>query len=529
MKRAVIYVRVSTDEQAEKGYSIPSQLDACRAYANQHGMQIVAEFADDYSGAKLDRPEFSKVRTMMQNSEVDAVIIYSADRLTRSLAHSLILRDEFARTGVERHTVLRGKSSDNAEGRMVENIEGVFAEYEREKIKERMARGKMGKAKRGLVVGSGRPPYGYEYHDGLLCVIEEEAAIIRKIFQWYVEGDGINGPLNCMQIARRLSEMQIATPDAKSPGRAKNRVSAFGIWRRLLIDNILKRETYMGIWRYGVRIGANAVGGYRSLNDTITVNVPPIIDKTLWDAAQKQREHNKQMSKRNTKREYLLRGMIFCVCGARFGGVSSKKDNGRQYVYYTCSANVGKFPHLEGRFCNQPSVRVELLDNAVWTYVVNLLKGENFEQNLVDAQAKEVESTRTQLDRLDISRRLLAKCESEAQQLITMKLETRPEGIVHKTILAKIEELDTQHKALQREIEVLEALINSQTLSTQDLDAAMRFRMDVLKGIDEATFADKRKMLQTLRVKVSVNQKTATIKCCVPVSDCEIDVSSSRR
>jgi site-specific DNA recombinase len=387
----------------------------------------------------------------------------------------------------------------------------------------------MGKAKKGLVVGIGRPPFGYEYREGMLHIIEEEAAIIQTIFQWYVEGEGLGGPMNCMQIARRLSEMRVPTPDAKAPGRAKNRISADGIWRRTLIDNILKRETYIGVWRYGLRIGANACGGFRSLDETVKVEVPSIIDKNLWDAAQAQRKRNKEMSKRNAKRDYLLRGMMFCSCGARFCGLSTKRDNGRYYVYYTCIADVGKFTHIEGRRCHQPSVRVDRLDQAVWDYVVNLLQGESFEQSLVDAQDAEKANTRIQQEQLQSARRLLTKCEMDAQQLITMKLQTKPDGVIHKTILSKIDELDAQHKALENEIAALEATISSQTLSTQDIESAMRFRESVLVGLEEATFADKRRMLETLRVRITIHQKKAKIECCVPVTECEIDIASSRR
>ncbi|NJM40352.1 MAG: recombinase family protein [Anaerolineae bacterium] len=139
-KRAVIYARVSTDEQAEHGYSLPSQTAACKRYAEQHGFTVVAEYEDDYTGASLDRPKFALVREMIRLGKVDVLIVYCADRLTRNLAHSLILRDEFERAGVERHYAMRGRAENTPENRMLENIEGVFAEYEREKIRERMTR-----------------------------------------------------------------------------------------------------------------------------------------------------------------------------------------------------------------------------------------------------------------------------------------------------------------------------------------------------------------------------------------------------
>src|SRR5262245_52885227 len=107
-KQAVIYARVSTDDQAERGYSLPSQIQAMRDYADSHEMQVVGEFQDDCSGAKLHRPKLDELRGMIERKEVDVVIVYAADRLSRNLAHLLILREDFRREGVELHYVNRG-------------------------------------------------------------------------------------------------------------------------------------------------------------------------------------------------------------------------------------------------------------------------------------------------------------------------------------------------------------------------------------------------------------------------------------
>ncbi len=141
-KRAIVYARVSTDEQMEKGFSIPSQLEACVAYADRNKMTVVEKITEDYSGAKLDRPGLSQARDMIAQGEVDAIVVFASDRLTRNLAHSLILRDEFYKAHIEIHYVSRGKLENNPEDRMTENIQGVFNEYWREKIREGSIRGR---------------------------------------------------------------------------------------------------------------------------------------------------------------------------------------------------------------------------------------------------------------------------------------------------------------------------------------------------------------------------------------------------
>src|SRR5581483_163243 len=194
MKRAILYARVSTDEQAEKGYSLQTQIDAMREYAAQNGMTIVRELCDDYSGAKLDRPALDTLRALLERKEADAVIVYAADRLSRNLAHLLILREEFNRAGIELHYMNRGKSENTAESRLMENVEGVIAEYEREKIKERTRRGKLAKAKAGKWVGAGFVPYGFRKvgvkQDSRLEIDEQEARIVRRIFDMYVGENG---------------------------------------------------------------------------------------------------------------------------------------------------------------------------------------------------------------------------------------------------------------------------------------------------------------------------------------------------
>lgn len=112
-KRAVIYTRVSTELQAEKGYSLISQLEACRKYAKDNDLEIVEEFSDDYSGRELDRPGLNALRQMIGKSQIDALVVYSDDRLTRDLAHSIELRREFSILQVELCKVLGGQVDDS--------------------------------------------------------------------------------------------------------------------------------------------------------------------------------------------------------------------------------------------------------------------------------------------------------------------------------------------------------------------------------------------------------------------------------
>ena len=247
--------------------------------------------------------------------------------------------------GVELHYVRRGKSEDTAEHRMTENIEGVFDEYWREKILEASKRGMDTKARSGKLVG-GRAPYGYKYHEGELRIDDFEANIVRQIFTWYVIGDETGKPLTLYRIAKRLSETGVPTPgEARNSRRQRDN----SMWCDGSISRILSYEVYLGVFRYGRLIGSSGKNGKRVIDDTIAIDVPALIDRALWQAAQDRKEYNRAMSARNGRREYLLRGRLFCGCGRRMVGYNSRKG---KYYRYKCGAV--HLPGVEDRVCHEP-------------------------------------------------------------------------------------------------------------------------------------------------------------------------------
>ncbi|NOH04976.1 MAG: recombinase family protein [Chloroflexi bacterium] len=213
MKLAAIYSRVSTDEQS-KGYSLQTQVDACQNYALERGYTVVEIFSDDYTGAALDRPALNNLRGYMARSSLDVVIVYDIDRLARKSAYQVLIEEEFKREGVAIEFVM-AQYEDNDEGRLQKQIRGVIAEYEKAKIMERSKRGKRGKAKSGFVVAGSRPPYGYkvvsEPHKAWFEVDEEEAAVVRMIFDWYINGDKKGVRLSANGIAKKLTLMGVPT------------------------------------------------------------------------------------------------------------------------------------------------------------------------------------------------------------------------------------------------------------------------------------------------------------------------------
>lgn len=102
-KRAILYARVSTSKQREEGYSLATQLDACRRYAAEHQLPVVAEEWDDVTGTNLARPGLERVRQLLADRRADAVVFFSRDRKGRDLLDSISLRREWRKFGIEMH------------------------------------------------------------------------------------------------------------------------------------------------------------------------------------------------------------------------------------------------------------------------------------------------------------------------------------------------------------------------------------------------------------------------------------------
>src|SRR5437588_1259488 len=189
--RAVIYARVSSERQ-EKEHTIGSQLEALRNYAAQNGMEIVEEFTDEgYSGARLDRPALDRMRDLAERRGFEVLLTYCTDRLARKFVLQALILEEMERFGVKT-IFLEGGAADDPLSKLMHQITGAVAEFERAKITERNRRGKLYRARCGEIV-TGEVPFGYvriPRRDGVAShaeIREDEAVVVRRIFDAYVQ------------------------------------------------------------------------------------------------------------------------------------------------------------------------------------------------------------------------------------------------------------------------------------------------------------------------------------------------------
>ena len=198
--KAIVYSRVSTDAQERDGTSLDSQERACAEFAAELGWQVVQCIRDAGSGALLERDGLNELRAALRQGEANAVVAYAVDRLSRSQNHIGILFDEFDSAGVTMEFVTE-RFEDTAVGRFILAARAFIAEVEREKIVERTTRGKAERARSGRIPqATGRGLYGYHYDraSGHRVVNDEQAFVVRRIFEDFAAGGSIVGITNAL-------------------------------------------------------------------------------------------------------------------------------------------------------------------------------------------------------------------------------------------------------------------------------------------------------------------------------------------
>ena len=455
--RAVLYSRVSTDEQGDN-FSLPTQVDACQRYAAQHGMDVVAQCQDVMSGALLERPGLTKARQIIAAGGCDALIVYSQDRLTRSVAHMLLIRDELRAMGVALHAVGRGQSQDTPEGRLFDTIEASFAEYERLKIKERLTRGKRGKLESGRVIGQGCvPPYGFHWEgtkrERHLVLNPDEAASVCQIAAWYLAGVGVR------EICRRLDAAGVPT---SASTRAVNERHLTGGdrrrdgWATSAIYAMLRSRTYMG--------------EHISRTYHIAVPIPAILDTATWDAVQARLAVGKQRAQRNTKRHYLLRTRLVCLCGGSLVGTVTRAGT-HEYRYYRCHTREG----LGLRTCTAVKGiwAADNLEAVVWGWLTSAVLDEQRMLAGISQQHDDAAGQRAALDaertiyqhQVDVATAKVAK----VVQLFSADVLTLAEVAEHKRAI------DATKEAALAEIARVDAALQQPGPGTANVDAVLAY------------------------------------------------------
>ena len=528
-KRAILYARVSTEEQARSGYSLAQQIEALRAYAEQEGYQILEEVSDrGQSGASLERPGMDRVRDLVTAGEVSVVLAQDRDRIAREPAYHYLLRREFEEHGVKIRA-LNDRGDESPEGELTDGILDQLGKYERAKIAERTRRGKMRRAREGKILPVRRVKYGFKLNTARDAyeVYEAKMATVRRIFHMIgVEGMSHNA------VMRALEREGVPTP---AGGKHWDR----SFFRACVLDDMYRPHSFeeveavvapevaarldksecYGIWWFNrlksqtKQVSEASESGRRYRKETrrsakpkeewIAVPVPDSgIPCEVVDAARERIKENRAPSTAGRRFWELSGGIIYCGgCGRRMGYHSvmarSKKYH---YHYYRCPR---RNQHLED--CRQvKNIKADEIESSVWRLVSGLLLDpdrlrvgldEMIEQEREELRGDPDHQAKVWAEKLaEVGRKRASYQDMAAEGLITFG-----------ELRAKLEHLEESRKVADWELSNLEYRRERIAQLEEDKAALLERYVGLLPETVEALTGEVRqRVYNLLRLKVTV-------------------------
>jgi site-specific DNA recombinase len=521
MRMAAIYARVSSEQQREEN-TIASQTASLIEFASSHDLEVPGEwvFEDEgYSGATLERPGLERVRDLAAEGQIQVVLAYAPDRLSRKYAYQILLIEEFARHGVETRFV-KSPQGDSAEDQLLVQFQGMIAEYERAQILERSRRGKRHRAHSGEISVMSGAPYGYRYirktdeAPAAYIVDEAEAHVVRRAYEMYtVEG------LSIGEITRRLNAESI--PPRKS-----------GRWERSVVWGVLRNSAYRGVACFGktrvsgrmrvmrpqrgrgVTTPSTTAGHERPREEWIEIPVPALVTEESFARAQELLRENKVRSRRRTIAPSVVQGLVSCAkCGYAFSRTSTQ-TSARKIHYYKCIGS-DSWRKLGGPVCdNRRFVRQELLDQIVWAEVIRLLQEPALIQQELDrrlAAARSSDPTRKHEQNLQ---RELIHVGKGIERLVN----AYQEGLL------SIEQLRGRMPALRQREQTLRAELQAIADQTHDRAAFLRlaetltaFLARLRSAAEKLSVTERQRIVRLLVKDVLVGEDTITIRHSIPI------------
>lgn len=391
-KIASYYARVSTGRQ-ENEATIDSQEAEITEKIKLDGNKLLKDhiFIDNgWSGTILARPGLDSLRDAVKRKEVEILYVYDIGRLSRDFTNQLILLREIEQAGIKVIS-LHDINPENEEQGMMRKIVGVFHEYERIKIAERFRRGKLYKAKNGMLI-NGQALYGYRYikktdkKPPKYLLNEKEAEVVRMIFNW-VGNEGVS----IKEVVRKLYEKGIPPKKNKSEFwntgpllrllRCDSYITGLIYYNKseaVPTKNPRKNDKYKKISKGSRRI--------RPREEWYGYGVTPILDDwELFNKVQKILDNNRRHGPRKKEYDYLLSGLIYCECGQRRAG--NGKNNGHNY--YRCTDRVLRAPLPPE--CKSPAMNAQVLDKVfcdeLGAYLVDPQNLDKMAEDYLKAQA----------------------------------------------------------------------------------------------------------------------------------------------
>lgn len=458
--RVGLYPRVSGHEQ-EDNYSIPEQIDRMKKYCESKDWMVYKIYTDSgYTGSNMERPGLQDMIKDCESGKIDMVLVYKLDRLSRSQKDTLFLiEDVFEKHNVGFASMTENFDTSTPHGKFIIGILSVFAQLEREKIKERTMGGKDGRAKEGKWHGGKWIPIGYDYVDDMLYPNEYEAMQVREIADLFLKGTPVR------TIERLVTE--------------KGYKHKHGNWDAKTIRRVLSNKTNVGMIKHRDT-------WYKGLHG-------PILDKKTFDAIQKLMEHRRTEYGAARPHQSLLGGILYCKnCGARY---ARQSYNG--VFYYICYSRSKKMKKMiKDPTCKNTNYRMEALEKAILDEIHKLAIDPN--------RVEEVRETRPVSDVAEKIKAITSEI-AKIDTQISKVMDLYALGTIDLDVISdKVAALNEQKTALTKERDSMN-VPKTDTLTTQEV-------MDIASLMkDDLSLEEQRNIVQSLIYYIEIDEDNIII------------------
>lgn len=524
---AAIYCRVSTTRQKEEGTSLDTQKLACLALAAKNNYEVPDNliFTEDWSGARLDRPQLDAVRDLIRRRELQALIVYSTDRLSREPIHIAIIAEECQKNSVELLFVTEPLDT-SPEGQLILYVKGYAGKIERAKFSDRSLRGKRTRAKLGKIPGAaGINLYGYVYipgkeaGQGIRVINEDQAEVVRMIYRWLIEDR-----MTLYRICIKLTESGIPSP------QGTNR------WGTSTVSRLLRNVAYTGktyVFRYQSeepnrqneekKRYPKTLRRERPTEEWIEIAgaTPPIISEEVYKLAQAQLRENLERSPRGQKYHYLLHGRIRCgICGRRYDAYT----NDAGYQHYRCS---GKRRTISIVPCVAKSISALQIEPIVWEKVREVLKNPEVVLRELQRHNEQIKSEGIGLDsQLELLDKRITRTELSLQRLVRQH---HLGEIDDEYIIRESRKVKADRERLIQEKEALKKRQEARIATEYQIEALNRYCATVSANIEDFGYAEKRLALEALDISLTIGPEGIKLHGTIPTKVSITSTPSSRQ
>lgn len=479
-KTAVAYARFSSNNQREE--SIDAQMRAIREYCVKERIELIAEFKDEaISGKTDDREDFQNMisQLLKGNLAVDYVLVHKFNRFARNKYDSALYKKKLKDAGIKVVSVSQ-KIDETPEGELLEGFLETIDQYYSANLAVEVRKGLRENALKGKHAG-GQVLFGYSLDENGYYVANENAKIVRRIFEEYAAG------YPKTEICERLNR----------EGYRNQRGRKFNT--RTIYD-LLRNPKYIGIYIY-------TIDRKETIRLEDVIKNPPI-DRHLWEEVQKLCQEGSLKGRyRKKKRSYLLTGKTFCEeCGCPISGGGSKRSrNGTLMYYYKC---VGKSKYKNG--CKNPSINKDWVEPRILQTVLNTVMDKQQVKYLANLAFTELEAMRdTPVISTAQLKKELSNILSKQERLTDLYLD----GGMDKTMLdEKNGELQRRKYQIEDELEKRKHIANSEDVTQQDIEKFIHEFVENAKNSHDQTDDEfMRLIFSTFVEKVIVSREKITV------------------